>query len=142
MSIGVDIYRTLGGLEKTVANLEATLKSHAESIDSLTQSVFGIPQLERALAKNTTDLNEVGKRHDKDIHELERRLEKDVNELGRRHDRDLYAFKETDIAPLKNFAYTTKTLGAVLLTIIVPVATAIIIRLIMHIYRAMERLGL
>ena len=72
LSTTIDIFRTLGGLEKAVGVLEATTESHTEKIEQLTQWVFAIPNLEKTVAQNTKDLNEVGRRHDKDIKELEK----------------------------------------------------------------------
>jgi hypothetical protein len=72
LSIGVDIYRSLGGLQEAVDNLKAANKSNIEKIEQLTQWVFAIPNLEKSVAQNAKDLNEVGRRHDKDIKELEK----------------------------------------------------------------------
>ena len=64
----IDIFRTLGG----IVVLEAATKSHTEKIEQLTQWVSAIPHLEKNVAQNTKDLNEVGRRHDNDIKELEK----------------------------------------------------------------------
>jgi wobble nucleotide-excising tRNase len=72
----VDIFRSLGGLQKAVDNLEATTKSNVEKIEQLFhksgETASHIPIFEKALARNEKDINELGRRHDKDIHELEK----------------------------------------------------------------------
>jgi hypothetical protein len=86
----VDIFRSLGGLEKAVAILDTTTKSNVEKIEQLfhktDEMAFHIPILEKAIARHDKDLNELGRRHDKDL-----------NELGK-------------------IAHTAKTLGAIALS--------------------------
>ena len=72
LSVAVDIYQKLGGLTAKVSNLEDRTNSNAEKVEQLTQWVFAIPSLERDVAQNTKDLNELGRRHDRDIRELEK----------------------------------------------------------------------
>ncbi len=72
LSLAVDIYQSLGGLKAAVSYLQDVTKSNIEKIDELTHSFLAIPGLERGVAKNATDLNELGRRHDKKIGELEK----------------------------------------------------------------------
>jgi hypothetical protein len=110
LSIAVDIYQKLGGLAKAVSNLEEATKSNIEKIEQVTQWVFAIPSLEKAVAQNTKDLNEVGRRHDKDIKELEK------------------------------VVHTASTFGKVALGLAIPVAAGIIIPILVSIYHVVERL--
>lgn len=110
LSVAVGIYEKLGGLTKAVSNLEDANKSSIEKIEQLTQWVFAIPNLEKAVAQNTKDLNEVGRRHDKDIKELEK------------------------------VAHTASTLGKIALFVAAPVAVGIIIPVLISIYHVVERL--
>jgi hypothetical protein len=73
----INIFRSLGGVEA----LEATTKSHTENIEQLTQWVSAIPELEKDVAQNMKDLNELGKRHDRDIHDLQK-ISHTVRTLG------------------------------------------------------------
>jgi len=61
----VDVYRSLGGLEKAVEILETATKSNAEKIERLThtsdQTAFAVPILENAIARHDKDLNELGR---------------------------------------------------------------------------------
>jgi hypothetical protein len=61
----VDIFRSLGGLEKAVEILGATTKSNVEKIEQLNhktdQTAFRIPVMEGAIAQHSKDLNELGK---------------------------------------------------------------------------------
>jgi ABC-type transporter Mla subunit MlaD len=62
----VDIFRSLGRLEDAVDGLKATTKSHTEKIEQLThktdRAAFAIPNLRKAVAQNTTDLNQLGQK--------------------------------------------------------------------------------
>ena len=62
----VDIFRSLGKLEKAVDVLEATAKSHTEKIEQLThktdRAAFAIPNLRKAVERNTTDINQLGQK--------------------------------------------------------------------------------
>jgi hypothetical protein len=64
------VIHILGGLEKAVNVLETTTTSHTEKIEQLTQWVSAIPYIEKAVEKNSKDLNELGRRHDNAINEL------------------------------------------------------------------------
>jgi hypothetical protein len=110
LSAAVDIYQKLGGLTEAVSNLKDATKSNIEKVEQISQWVFAIPNLEKAVAQNTKDLNEVGKRHDKDIKELEK------------------------------VAHTARRLGKIALVLATPVAVAIIIPVLISIYRLVERL--
>ena len=52
--------------------MQDVTKSNIEKIDQLTHSFLALPGLERSVAQNAKDLNELGRRHDKDIKELEK----------------------------------------------------------------------
>jgi hypothetical protein len=132
LSMVVDICQKLGGVTKAVSNLEDANKSNSEKIDQLTQWVFAIPSLEKAVGESTKDLSELRKCHDKDLNELGRRLGKDINELAQRHDKK--------IAEIDNFVHTAKTFSAVSLAVATPVAAAIIIAIVTGIYHVVEKL--
>jgi hypothetical protein len=72
LSLAVDIYQRLGGLAEAVSNLRDVSKSNYEKIEQLIQWTIAIPNLEKEVQKNTKDLNELGRRHDKDIAELDK----------------------------------------------------------------------
>ena len=72
LSLAVDIYQRLGGLAEAVSTLKDDTKSNYEKIEQLIQWTIAIPTLEKDVQKNTKDLNELGRRHDKDIKELEK----------------------------------------------------------------------
>jgi predicted RNase H-like nuclease (RuvC/YqgF family) len=72
MSMVVNIYQSLGRLTEAISNLKDDTKSNSEKIEELIQWTIAIPNLERDVAKNTKDLNELGRRHDRDIKELEK----------------------------------------------------------------------
>ena len=90
----IDIFRTLGG----IVALEATTKSHTEKIEQLMQWGSAIPYIEKEVARNTKDLNELGRRHTKELNELGIRLGKDIGDR-------------------KNIARTAKILGYIALTL-------------------------
>ncbi|HXC32384.1 MAG TPA: hypothetical protein VNZ56_07910 [Verrucomicrobiae bacterium] len=106
----IDIFRTLGGINQ----LEATIKSHAEKIEQVTQSVSTIPRLEKDVEKNTKDLNELGK---------------ELNGLGQRLDRQIGDLRANEISDLKSFASTTRTLGYIALSVITVIFTYLYLRL-------------
>jgi len=72
MSMVVNIYHSLGRLTEAVNNLKDDTKSNSEKIEQLIQRTIAIPNIEKAVEKNAKDVNEVGRRHDKDIKELEK----------------------------------------------------------------------
>ena len=72
MSMVVNIYHSFGGLTEAVNNLKDDTKSTSEKIEQLIQRTIAIPNIEKAVEKNAKDVNEVGRRHDKDIKELEK----------------------------------------------------------------------
>jgi DNA repair exonuclease SbcCD ATPase subunit len=72
LSLTVDIYQSLGRLTEAVSNLRDDTKSNYERIEQLIQWTIAIPNLEKEVQKNTKDLNELGRRHDKDIKEVEK----------------------------------------------------------------------
>lgn len=109
LSLAVDIYQRLGGLTEAVGNLREATKSNYERIEQLIEWTVAIPNLEKEVQKNTTELKELGARHNKDLNELGRRLEKDVNALGGRHDKD--------IKELEKVVHTTKVFGAIALSV-------------------------
>jgi ABC-type transporter Mla subunit MlaD len=100
-------------VEQAVQALKATAESHADKIEDLSQWASSFPNLEKAIEKNSKDLNELGKRHDNDLHELERRLEKDVNELGRRHDKDIKELEKVAHTADKLVRISLGTLAAI-----------------------------
>jgi hypothetical protein len=61
----VDIYRSLGGLEKAVDILETTTRSNVEKIEQLIrktdQTAFAVPIIENAISQHGKDLNELGR---------------------------------------------------------------------------------
>jgi hypothetical protein len=61
----VDIYRSLGRLEKAVDILETTTKSNVEKIQQLIhktdQTAFALPVMENTIARHEKDLNQLGK---------------------------------------------------------------------------------
>jgi hypothetical protein len=61
----VDIYRSLGRLEKAVDILETTTKSNVERIQQLIQktdqTAFAVPGMEKAIARHENDLNQIGR---------------------------------------------------------------------------------
>jgi hypothetical protein len=106
----VDIFRSLGGLQKAVDNLEVTTKSNVEKIEQLfhktDEMAFHIPTLEKSIARHDKDLNELGRRHDKDL-----------NELGK-------------------IAHTAKTLGAIALS---GIGVAILVSLYHHVLQILAK---
>jgi hypothetical protein len=137
----------LGRLEKGVSVLEATSESHTERIEQLTQWVSAIPHIEKDVAQNAMDLNELGRKHTKDLNELGGRLErdgrqqtKDLNELGIRLGKEIGDLRNKDIGDLKNVVHTAKVLSAITLVVIGPVAAAIITAIIVRTYQVVERL--
>lgn len=102
----IDIFRTLGGVNL----LEATTKSHTEKIEQLTESVSTIPRLERDVAQNTKDLNE---------------LAKELNGLGQRLDRKISDLRANEIGDLKGIVGTARVLGYVALTLAGVIGAAI-----------------
>ena len=72
------IYRTLGGLEKLFDGLGASNKSNTEKIEDLTRRVYAIPYIKKDIAQSTRGLNQLEKQHNKDLKELEKK----VNGLG------------------------------------------------------------
>jgi hypothetical protein len=120
LSLAVDIYQSIGGLKTAVSYLQDVTKSNIEKIDHLSHSFLAIPGLERAVGQNAKDLNEVGRRHDKNLHELEMRLEQDVNELGRQLGKDvneLATRHDNKIHELEKFDHTTQTIGWVAISL-------------------------
>jgi hypothetical protein len=121
----IDIFRSLGG----IVALEATTKSHTEKIEQLTQWVSAIPSIEKDVGQNTKDLNELGRRHTKELNDLGIRLSKEISDL-----------RNNEVGGLKNIAHTAKTLGIIALSVITPVAAAIIYAVLHFGYQAFERL--
>jgi len=68
----VNIYQSLGRLTEAVNNLKDDTKSNSEKIEQLIQRIIAIPNIEKAVEKNATDLNQLGRRHDNAIKELEK----------------------------------------------------------------------
>jgi hypothetical protein len=92
------------------------LRDAAELIKNL-KALGGITELESKIDRVSLDLKE---------------LAKELNGLGQRLDRET--------GELKGFVGTAKTVGAALLFIFGPVATAIFIAIIVHFYRVIDRL--
>jgi hypothetical protein len=92
------------------------LRDAAELIKNL-KALGGITELESKIDRVSLDLKE---------------LAKELNGLGQRLDRET--------GELKGFVGTAKTVGAALLLIFGPVATAIFIAIIVHFYRVIDRL--
>jgi hypothetical protein len=101
------IYRTLGGLEKLFDGLGATTKANSDKIEDLTQRVYAISYIKKDIAQNTRGLNHLEKRHNKDVKELEKK----VNGLGIRLDSRINDLKINDIGKLNNIAHTTESFG-------------------------------
>jgi hypothetical protein len=118
LSTTLNIYRTIGGLEEKVHVLEITAKSNSKNIDTLTEKAYAIPYLEREFAQTKKDLNDLGERHNKEVHDLAMKLEKGLNDLGRRLGQDITNLKDGDIAGLKSIASVAKGLGALVLAVI------------------------
>jgi hypothetical protein len=72
LSMVVNIHQSLGGLTEAVRNLKEDTKSNSEKIEQLIQWTIAIPSLEKTVEKNSNDLNQLGRRHDNDIKELEK----------------------------------------------------------------------
>jgi hypothetical protein len=70
-SLTTEISNLRDANKSNVEKIEKLEKAHAEKIEQLTLSVFGIPYLETAVAKNEQEVNGVGKRHDQDIKKLQ-----------------------------------------------------------------------
>ena len=110
-----------------------------------------IPHIEKDVAQNTKDLNDLGSRHTKELNDLGQRLDKNVNELGKQQTKDLNELgirlgnqisdlRNKDIGDLKNFAHTARTLGTITLAVVGPVAVTITIAIMVHTYKVVERL--
>jgi hypothetical protein len=72
LSMVVNIHQSLGGLTEAVRNLKEDTKSNSEKIEQLIQWTIAIPNIEKAVGKNANDLNQLGRRHDNGIKELEK----------------------------------------------------------------------
>jgi len=104
-------------LEEKVHVLEITAKSNSENIDTLTEKAYAIPYLEREFAQTKKDLNDLGERHNKEVHDLAMKLEKGLNDLGRRLGQDITNLKDKDISELKNISHTVKSYAALVLAV-------------------------
>jgi IMP dehydrogenase/GMP reductase len=109
LSTTLNIHRSLVRLEEKVHVLETTAKSHSENIDTLTKTAYAITYLEREYAQTKKDLNDLGERHNKELHDLALKLEKGLNELGRRLGQDITNLKDGDISELKGLAHTVRS---------------------------------
>jgi hypothetical protein len=118
LSTTLNVHRSLVRLEEKVHVLEITAKSNSENIDTLKEKAYAIPYLEREFAQTKKDLNDLGERHNEEVHDLAMKLEKGLNDLGRRLGQDITNLKEGDIAELKNIASGAKTIGALALAVI------------------------
>jgi hypothetical protein len=125
----LNIHRSLVRLEEKVHVLEIATKSNSENIDTLTKTAYGIPYLEREFAQTKKDLNDLGGRHDKELHDLALKLEKGLNELGRRLGQDITNLKDGDIAELKSVASIAKGLCALA---IAAIAGGVLVKLLWH----------
>jgi hypothetical protein len=108
----LNIHRSLVRLEEKVHALEITTKFNSENIDTLTKTAYAIPYLEREFAQTKKDLNDLGGRHNKELHDLALKLEKGLNELGRRLGQDITNLKDGDISELKGLAHTVRSVIA------------------------------
>jgi len=140
MAAVIDIFRTLG----RVTDLEVTTKSHAEKIEQLIQWGSAIPHIEKDVAQNTKDLNDLGGRHTKELNELGQRLDKNANELGTKQTKDLNELgirlgneigdlKSKDIGDLKNKMHTAENLFRIFLGILAVVVPLVWIYLSHHV---------
>jgi hypothetical protein len=114
----LNIHRSLVRLEEKVHALEITTKSNSENIDTLTEKAYAIPYLEREFAQTKKDLNDLGGRHNKELHDLAMKLEKGLNELGRRLGQDITNLKDGDITQLKHIASIAKGICTLVLAAI------------------------
>jgi hypothetical protein len=105
----MDIFRTLGG----VTVLETTSRAHTDRIEQLMQWGSAIPTIERNVERNTTDLNALSHRNTREL-----------NDLGRRLD--------SDIADLRSFSLTVRTLGTITLAVVGPVAAGVALAIIIQ----------
>jgi hypothetical protein len=113
----LNIHRSLVRLDEKVHALEITSKSNSENIDSLTEKTYAIPYLEREFAQTKKDLNDLGGRHNKELHDMAIKLEKGLNELGRRLSQDITNLKDGDVSQLKSLAHTVKSIGTFLIAL-------------------------
>jgi hypothetical protein len=125
----LNIHQSLVRLEEKVHVLEITAKSNSENIDSLTEKAYSIPYLEREFAQTKKDLNDLGGRHNKEVHDLELKIEKGLNALGMRLGQEITALKDGDISRLKHIASIVKGLGAIA---IAAIAGGVLMKLIWH----------
>ena len=102
----IAVYRTLEGLERLVECLGMTSKSHVEKIEQITRQTYAIPYMKRDVIKNAKDLSK-----------LKERQTTDLNRLGQRLDRE--------ISDLRGFVKTAKTLGYIALTLAGVVGAAV-----------------
>jgi len=125
----LNIHQSLVRLEEKVHVLEITAKSNSENIDSLIEKAYAIPYLERDFAQTKKDLNDLGGRHNKEVHDLELKIEKGLNALGIRLSQEITALKDGDISRLKHIASIVKGLGAIA---IAAIACGVLVKLIWH----------
>jgi hypothetical protein len=113
---GDDLQRDLrfmvGELTQRVRQLEQTNRANVEIIARLRDWVMSTSNIEKAVEKNTNDLNAIGKRLNDDLHGLELKLGKDLTEV-----------KDKDLTNLKKFAHTATTIGIVVLSLMGIAAT-------------------
>jgi hypothetical protein len=85
-----------GKLEEAVNTLKGTITFHADRIDRLTQWFYSVSNLEKDVAKNTNDLNAVGKRLENDLNNVGKRLEIDINELKTKDISELTSIRQLE----------------------------------------------
>jgi len=117
LNMVLNIHGSLVRLEEKVHVLEITTKSNSENINTLTKTAYAIPYLEREYAQTKKDLNDLGGRHNKELHDLALKLEKGLNELGKRLGQDITNLKDGDISELKGLAHTVRSVIAFLVAL-------------------------
>jgi len=125
------IYRTLGGLEKLFDGLGAANKSNTEKIEDLTRRVYAIPYIKKDIAQSTRGLNQLEKQHNRDLKELEKK----VNGLGVRLDNRITELRTKDIGDLNNLAHTGRRLFRIGVGVVATLFTVLGPPVVIYLYR-------
>ena len=120
-----EIRDNLGATRNAIEVLEHSRTTYDERILELFQRLTKVEtiltDLKQTVHENTTDLNR-----------LSQRVDKQTNDMGKR--------LGDDIARINNFVHTTRTFGVVAMAVIAPVLAGIIIAFIIGVYHVVERL--
>jgi hypothetical protein len=146
MRLPIDVVQRLSRAEEAVVNLKEITHSHSVKIDRLDQWTAALPTIEKDVAQNTKDLNELGKRCNDKLSELDKRQERGLNDLGIRLGNNLSQLEkrhDTEIGNLNHLVDTARWAGRVAwgaITLAALVASPFVYAVFVHIYRAVQKL--